>query len=201
MNSEAKIQGMDDILDHALREKFDTLKRIIIEMQRVVIGFSGGVDSTLLLKVCVETLGKENVLAVIGRSDTYPEREYEEAQRIAREIGATITEVETRETDVLKFKENPPDRCYFCKTELFTELRIIADAHGIAWILDGTHADDSGDFRRACAPSAKAVSARRCWNPGSAKRTYARFRGTTGYLLPRNSVCVPLFTVPIRHGN
>ncbi len=149
------------MLSIGLQEEFDALQRIIAEMGRVVIGFSGGVDSTLLLKVCVETLGSGNVFAVIGRSDTYPEREYAEAQRIATEIGAAITEVETKETDVLKFKENPPDRCYFCKTELFSELQAIADSHHIEWILDGTHADDTGDFR----PGMRAVRERGVRSP------------------------------------
>lgn len=123
------------------------LRSILASLKRIVLGFSGGVDSTLLLKVAVDTLGRDNVVAVIGRSETYPEREYLEARRLAAEIGANVREVETRETDVLKFKENPPDRCYYCKTELFTELRTIADEEGIQWIVDGTHADDAGDFR------------------------------------------------------
>jgi len=151
----------NDILNEELKSKYDELRRTIAEMKRVVIGFSGGVDSTLLLKVAVETLGSTNALAVVGRSDTYPEREYAEALRIAGEIGATVMEVETKETDVIKFKENPPDRCYFCKTELFTELRAIADENGVEWILDGTHADDAGDFR----PGMRAVQERGVRSP------------------------------------
>src|SRR5579883_1855372 len=109
------------MLTEELQQKYNDLQNIIRSMEQVVIGFSGGVDSTLLLKVSVDALGRENVIAVIGRSDTYPEREYIEALNLAGGIGATVEEVETKETDVLKFKENPPDRCYFCKTELFTE--------------------------------------------------------------------------------
>jgi uncharacterized protein len=148
-------------LPKELNDKYENLRSIIKQLNRVVIGFSGGVDSSFLLKVCVDILNNDNVLAVIGRSDTYPIREFEEAQRIATEIGATIIEVETKETDVLKFKENPPDRCYFCKTELFSELRSIADANGIEWILDGTHADDAGDFR----PGMRAVRERGVRSP------------------------------------
>lgn len=149
------------ILNEELQERHKALQNILRSLGKVVIGFSGGVDSTLLLKVSVETLGRENVLAVVGRSDTYPEREYVEALNLAREIGATVEEVETKETDVLKFKENPPDRCYFCKTELFTELRAVAERNGIEWILDGTHADDAGDFR----PGMRAVKERGVRSP------------------------------------
>lgn len=123
------------------------LRDTVKALGRIVLGFSGGVDSTLLLKIAVETLGADNVVAVIGRSATYPEREYEEARRLADAIGARVIEVETRETDVVKFKENPADRCYYCKTELFSELETVAAREGIAWIVDGTHADDAGDFR------------------------------------------------------
>jgi uncharacterized protein len=149
------------MLTEELQKKYNDLQNIIRSMERVVIGFSGGVDSTLLLKVSVDTLGKENAIAVIGRSDTYPEREYNEALDLASGIGATVEEVETKETDVLKFKENPPDRCYFCKTELFTELRTVAEQRNIEWILDGTHADDAGDFR----PGMRAVQERGVRSP------------------------------------
>lgn len=126
--------------------KYDRLRSILREMGGVVIGYSGGVDSTLLLKAAVDVLG-DRALAVIGRSETYPTREYEEAVRIALEIGARFEEVRTEETDDLKFRENPANRCYFCKTELFSKLNGIAAARGIPWIADGTIVDDLGDFR------------------------------------------------------
>ena len=115
-------------------------------MRSVAIAYSGGIDSTLLLKVATEVLG-EHVLAVIGRSETYPSREFEEVVRMADAFGSRMLVVATEETDDLKFRENPPNRCYFCKTELFSKLRSIADAHGIEWIADGTIVDDLGDFR------------------------------------------------------
>jgi uncharacterized protein len=115
-------------------------------MESVAIGYSGGVDSTLLLKVAVDVLG-ENAVAMIGRSETYPTREFEEAVKIAESIGARYVVVNTEETDIIKFKENPVNRCYFCKTELFGKLEEIARSEGLQWIADGTITDDVGDFR------------------------------------------------------
>jgi len=122
-------------------------------MESVAIGYSGGVDSTLLLSVAVDVLG-DRAVAMIGRSATYPTREFEEAQSLATSMGARIVVVNTEETDNLKFRENPPDRCYFCKTELFGKLTGIAIREGLQWIADGTIVDDAGDFR----PGMKAKS-------------------------------------------
>jgi uncharacterized protein len=129
-----------------LQDKYERLKKIIEEMGSIVIGFSGGVDSTLLLKVAHDIL-KDKVIAVIGKSETYPEEEFNEAIKLAEFIGARYKIVTTEETDNLKFAENPPDRCYYCKNELFSKLKEIAEAEGIRWIADGTNADDVKDFR------------------------------------------------------
>jgi uncharacterized protein len=129
-----------------LQDKYERLKKIIEEMGSIVIGFSGGVDSTLLLKVAHDIL-KDKVIAVIGKSETYPEEEFNEAIKLAEFIGARYKIVTTEEIDNLKFAENPPDRCYYCKTELFSKLKEIAEAEGIRWIADGTNADDVKDFR------------------------------------------------------
>jgi len=126
--------------------KYERLRSIVAELASVVIGYSGGVDSTLLLKVATDVLGTK-AIAVIGKSATYPTAEYEEAAALAKGFGARTIEVATEETDVLKFQENPPDRCYFCKTELFGKLTEIASQENIPWIADGTITDDTGDFR------------------------------------------------------
>ena len=136
-----------------LDAKYQHLQEILRSMGSVAIGYSGGVDSTLLLKVAVDVLG-DRAVAMIGRSDTYPTREFEEALALAGSIGARTVIVNTEETDVLKFQENPPDRCYYCKTELFGKLGELAEREGIAWIADGTITDDVGDFR----PGMKAKS-------------------------------------------
>jgi uncharacterized protein len=134
------------MVDPQLQTKHDHLKNILHEMGSVAVGFSGGIDSTLLIRVATDTLGKK-ALAVIGRSETYPTREFEEAIQLATSFGSRYRVVNTEETDNLKFKENPPDRCYFCKTELFGKLNVIAKEEGMRWIADGTILDDLGDFR------------------------------------------------------
>ncbi len=134
------------MLEGGQEEKYRSLRAILREMGSVAIGYSGGVDSSLLLKVAVDELGPR-ALAMIGRSETYPTREFEEAVALAGQLGARYVVVRTEETDDLKFKENPPDRCYYCKSELFDKLKELADREGIAWIADGTITDDAGDFR------------------------------------------------------
>jgi uncharacterized protein len=148
------------MLSQELQARYHGLQSILRDMGSLAIGYSGGVDSTLLLKVAVDTIG-DRVVAMIGRSETYPTREFEEAMELARSIGARTEVVKTEETDVVKFAENPPDRCYFCKTELFEKLKEIAAREGLTWIADGTITDDIGDFR----PGMKARSEKNVRSP------------------------------------
>jgi uncharacterized protein len=134
------------MLSRETEKKYGDLRALVGDLGTVALGYSGGVDSTLLLKVATEVLGT-NALAMIGRSETYPTREFEDAVALAERMGARYVVVMTEETDDLKFRENPPDRCYFCKTELFGKLQEIATQQGIRWIADGTITDDVGDFR------------------------------------------------------
>ncbi|MFN7015916.1 MAG: ATP-dependent sacrificial sulfur transferase LarE [Fimbriimonadales bacterium] len=129
-----------------LQTKYERLQAILQEMGAVVVGLSGGVDSTLLTKVAHDTLS-DRCLAVIGKSEAFPEGEIEEALRLAQQIGVRVRVVPTHELQNPLFQVNRPDRCYHCKTELFGVLRRVADEEGIAWIADGTHADDTRDYR------------------------------------------------------
>lgn len=128
-------------------EKEGKAKEILKNLGSVVIAFSGGVDSTLLLKLSLETLGKKNVLAVTAKSPTYPQKEVEEAQKIAALLQASHLIVETEETKNPLFYKNPPDRCYYCKKELFSVLEREKERRGLAAIIDGSNADDLKDYR------------------------------------------------------
>ncbi|MFN4033056.1 MAG: ATP-dependent sacrificial sulfur transferase LarE [Fimbriimonadales bacterium] len=130
----------------ALQHKYERLQAILREMGAVVIGLSGGVDSTLLTKVAYDVLG-ERCLAVIGQSEAFPEGEIEEALTLARQIGVRVRIAPTHELNNPLFQVNRPDRCYHCKTELFSVLRQVADEAGIPYIADGSHADDTADYR------------------------------------------------------
>jgi uncharacterized protein len=112
----------------------------------VLVGFSGGVDSTLVLRVAVEELGAR-ALAVTGRSPSVPAREIEEAVRLAAAMGARHRVLATEELAVEAYRVNGADRCYHCKTELWAKLEPLRIAEGLAWLVDGTNADDPGDHR------------------------------------------------------
>ena len=129
-----------------LQYKYDTLWAIIADLGGCVIGFSGGVDSTLLFAVAAEVLG-ERALAVTATSETYPERELAEAQELAARIGGRHRVIVSEELDIPQFKDNPRNRCYYCKKELFGKLRAIAIEEGLPHVLDGTNMDDRSDHR------------------------------------------------------
>jgi len=113
----------------------------------VLLGFSGGVDSAYLGCVAVAVLGPERVLAVIGRSPSYPASQWAAARAVAERFGLRVLEVDTHEMDDPNYAANPANRCYFCKSELWTVLGTIARERGIATILDGTNADDLREVR------------------------------------------------------
>lgn len=139
-------------LPRTVARKYEKLKAELEKMEKVLVAFSGGVDSTLLLKVASDVLGK-NVLAVIASSETYPGNETMDARKLARRLKVRHKVISTHELDNPDFLSNPPERCYHCKKELFGTLASIAREEGISFVLDGSNHDDLMDFR----PGAKAA--------------------------------------------
>ena len=125
-----------------VEEKLSKLKAVVSKLESVVVAFSGGVDSTLVAKVCYDTL-KDKSIAVTARSETYPDFEFKESQNLADEIGIKHLVIDTIEG----FANNPPERCYFCKTELFGKLKEIAGEQGFLNVADGANLDDTQEFR------------------------------------------------------
>jgi len=129
------------------RSKTDELRAIIRSRPRALVAFSGGVDSTLLLKMCADVLGPANVTAVTGISQTYTPEEKRTAGRVARELGVHHVLLETDELGCAAFAANPVDRCYHCKKELFGRIAQVASALGIDAVYDASNVDDRADYR------------------------------------------------------
>jgi uncharacterized protein len=115
--------------------------------RRLLVAYSGGVDSAFLLKAAMDALGPGRVLAVLADSESLPRREKEAAENLAVSLGAPLRSLRTQELQDRRYAENPQNRCYFCKSELYTQLRKIAEREGFDAIADGTNLDDRGDFR------------------------------------------------------
>jgi uncharacterized protein len=133
-------------LSPAFVGRYDALRGILRDMRRVVVAFSGGVDSTFLLAVAVECLG-ENALAVTGVSPSLAVAEWEEAAALAKRLGARHRWIETAEMDRPEYVSNTPERCYFCKTDLFERLQVLARSEDYPWVVEGANLDDLGDVR------------------------------------------------------
>ncbi len=140
-------------ISEELFNKYSALKKLLCKMNKVLVAFSGGVDSSFLLKVAHDELGK-NVLAVIALSETYPEKESQEAVRLAESMKVRFQVIQSCEMENPDFVRNPPERCYYCKTELFSRLRSLAESEGIPYVLDGANFEDAGDYR----PGSKAAA-------------------------------------------
>ncbi|MDD5530445.1 MAG: ATP-dependent sacrificial sulfur transferase LarE [bacterium] len=134
-------------------KKLDILKTNLKKFGSVVVAYSGGVDSTLLLKVAKDTLPSDKVLAVTGSSVFYPDSEIEFAKKMAKKLSVKHIVIEENPLNNPKIYSNPEDRCYWCKSDLFAHIAVIAKTNNLNYILDGTNSDDIKDFRpgmKAC---------------------------------------------------
>lgn len=128
-------------------EKAEEARAILRSLGRVAVAFSGGVDSTFVLKLAVDTLGRANVIAVTGKSASIAAAEIEDAVRLAEAIGAEHIVIGTQEFDDPDYITNPANRCYYCKSELYTRMQPVIAECGFDAIVNGTNADDLGDYR------------------------------------------------------
>ncbi|NJK87537.1 MAG: ATP-dependent sacrificial sulfur transferase LarE [Bacteroidales bacterium] len=129
-----------------MEEKYQKLTEILKEMGNVAVAYSGGVDSTFLLKVATDVLGNK-ATGILAVSPSYPSREFKAAKQIAHEMGAKLEIIETHETEQESYLENPVNRCYFCKSELFEKIVELAGNSAYKNMVDGSNFDDLGDHR------------------------------------------------------
>lgn len=134
-------------------QKYNKLKDLLKNLKKVVVAFSGGVDSSFLLKVSRDVLGKGNVIAFIGKFDAFPQKELEDAERTAVDMDCIYEIVETKQMEDPDFIKNDQLRCYYCKRQLMENAWDIANAHNIPNVIEGSNIDDLNDYRpgmKAC---------------------------------------------------
>ena len=182
-----------------LNEKYAAMQAQLRELRRVIVAFSGGVDSTFVLKAAIETLGPENVLAVTGRSASLAFAELDDARRLAETIGAGHLIIDTDEFQNANYLSNPTNRCYFCKTTLYTQIETIRVDRSFDAIVNGTNADDLSDYR----PGLKAADEHHVRSPAAeAGLTKAEIRELSrGWELPtHDKPAAPCLSSRVQYG-
>lgn len=145
------------------------MRDIVRRLGRVAVAYSGGVDSAFVLKVCVDTLGASNVLAVTGRSPSLAAAELVAARDLAATLGAVHVEVDTDEFNDPNYISNPTNRCYYCKTELYTRMAPLLVERGMTAVVNGTNADDLADYRPGLAAAGEHAVRSPCAEAGLTK--------------------------------
>ena len=140
------MNNLHNINEENAYKKLDELKKTLSSLKKVLIAFSGGVDSTFLARVAKDVLGK-NVVLVTAKSPTYSDSEFEESKNLALEMGMEQLIIESNELEIPSFSQNDPRRCFYCKSELFGLLTKIVKKRGLLAVLDGSTAEDLDDYR------------------------------------------------------
>jgi len=153
-------------LPDALAAKHEALKRIFTLCDKVLVAYSGGIDSTLILKVATDVLGRERAVGVIAQSETLTSAEFDEAMRVATEENFNVRTIRYSELEIENYSSNPLNRCYFCKSELYERLQEVAREIGAQAICNGDNFDDIGDYR----PGAQAAAEANVMSPLKAAR-------------------------------
>lgn len=141
-------------IESSLQNKYLELKKYLLSLNSVAVAYSSGVDSTFLLKTAVDTLHRDNVLALTAKSHSFPKRELDESIQFCKSENIRQIVFESEELSIDGFSNNPPDRCYICKKELFLKIKGIARENNINAVVEGSNADDINDYR----PGMRAVA-------------------------------------------
>lgn len=141
-------------IESSLQNKYLELKKYLSSLNSVAVAYSSGVDSTFLLKTAVDTLPRDNVLALTAKSHSFPKRELDESIQFCKSENIRQIVFESEELSIDGFSNNPPDRCYICKKELFSKIKSIARENNINAVVEGSNADDINDYR----PGMRAVA-------------------------------------------